>query len=569
MKKSLFTFLFSVLALSAMSQTPAFPGAEGFGRYVTGGRGGKVYIVTTLEDTYNEGSLRYAVNQSGTRTIVFNVTGTIQLKENLQINYGNVTIAGQTAPGEGICLAGNRVTIGANNVIIRFIRCRLGDINNVEGDALGALEKKDIIIDHCSVSWSTDECLSVYGNENTTVQWCLISQSLRTSVHTKGSHGYGGIVGGQNASYHHNLLAHHDSRTPRLGTRPKSETEKNENFDMRNNVIYNWAGNGCYGGEGMKANIVNNYYKPGPATDVRGTNIQSRIISIGVRIIEYVPNDPLYHQWGRYFIDGNKIVGNDAVTKDNWPLGVYAQTTNNANCDFTYTDSVKAVMRLNAPLDCGVITTHSADAAYTQVLKYAGCSLYRDKLDKIIVDDVTNRKYTYGNSSGVLKGIIDSQSELMTDPNDPYSAWPVLAAGSEIIDVDKDGIPDGWLQKKYPGKKPTDLNAEGYTYLEVYLNSIVTRVTASQNDNNLLSIRETVLPKSTITYNNSNKSLQVTSTENMTGIEVFNIFGKRIISTQCHSSNEILDMSGVPNGIYLVQPSQNNARLPASKIRVY
>jgi hypothetical protein len=224
--------------------------------------------VTTLEDSTSptKGMLRYAINQKGARTIVFDVAGTIRLKASLDIKNDYITIAGQSAPGDGICIADYPVTIKANQVILRYLRFRLGnyEVANHEGDGLGAMDKNDIIVDHCTISWSVDECCSVYGGRNITVQWCIIAQSMRDAGHSKGTHGYGGNWGGAGCTYAHNLLCHHESRTPRLGPRPGTQTD--ERLDMRNNVIYNWAGNGCYGGEGMNVNIVNNYYKPGPAT---------------------------------------------------------------------------------------------------------------------------------------------------------------------------------------------------------------------------------------------------------------------------------------------------------------
>ena len=466
--------------ITMKEKTPAFPGAEGYGRYVTGGRGGAVYHVTNLNDS-GTGSLRWAIEKSGTRTIVFDVSGTIHLKSELKLRNGNVTIAGQTAPGDGICVADWGFVIAAPNVIIRYMRFRPGDTSEGEPDGLSGFDGKNIIIDHCSVSWSVDECLSVYGNEHMTVQWCLVSQSLRHSTHAKDAHGYGGNWGGKGATYHHNLLAHHDSRTPRLANRPMYV--QRDTTDLRNNVYYNWAGNGCYGGEGMKVNIVNCYYKPGPGTmqSKNGRNA-TRIAGLGITTKE---NDGSYMIWGKYYINGNVNPSYPSVTNDNWGVGVYPHISDNTG---TYTAITKDTMRLRTPLPFMYVTTHSAEQAYEKVLQYAGASLHRDEVDNLIISDTRNKIATYtGKGSDDVYGIIDTPFDIKpADAGDDWSPWPLLTSDAAPQDTDGDGMPDEW--EKANGLNPNDLSdgvihdKEGYTNLELYLNSLVSHITEAQNE---------------------------------------------------------------------------------------
>ena len=491
-------YLLPLLALPLLSsaadtpeRTPAFPGAEGFARYTTGGRGGNIYHVTNLTDNTSNpatGSLRWALKQSGPRIIVFDVSGTIHLTSGITI-AANTTIAGQTAPGDGICLADYPVSV-SNNCIVRYMRFRLGNTNVTENgadgwDALSVMDSHDIIIDHCSISWSIDECCSILGNTNTTLQWSIIDQSLVNSGHSKGAHGYGGNWGGSGASFHHNLIAHHTSRTPRLGPRPT--TQLDERMDMRNNVIYNFGGNGCYGGEGMNVNIVNNYYKPGPGSPT-GTK-GKRIAGIGVRTNAYCTTYPAYtpalHLWGKYFVEGNVNTKYSDVTADNWANGFINQIDKSTSAtDGTYPGD--DALKLNEPIDFIYTTTHSANVAYERVLDYAGASLSRDEHDDMVINDA-RRGIASHTGSGLSSGFINSQED-----NRPsgaaanWSAWPGLVSETAPVDTDRDGIPDEWeTDHNMNPNNAADalaLNEEGYTMIEVYINSLVDHITEAQNE---------------------------------------------------------------------------------------
>ena len=533
---------------------PSFPGAEGFGAITTGGRGGKVYHVTNLNDS-GEGSFRWACSQSGARTIVFDVSGTIHLKSELKLKQGNVTIAGQTAPGDGICVADYPFVISAPNVIIRFMRFRLGNealkTNNKahEGDGLGGMDGQKIMIDHCSVSWSIDECLSVYGSKNITVQWCMVTQSLVNSGHSKGAHGYGGNWGGAGASYHHNLLAHHGSRVPRLGPRPG--TQLDERMDLRNNVMYNYAGEGCYGGEAMTVNIVNNYYKPGPATNAINEGKQKRMAKPGIRTFDYcIKADQLkatatnynkvkgtklttckltvdkedkgyltfegddnkyeidieklciyvdgqevkvstndwgktLHKWGSYYIEGNVNSKYADVSADNWTIGLFNQIDKGQKVD--YHNGTEEEMHAFVPMEFAAVTTHTAEQAFDRVLKYAGASLSRDEYDQMMVKD-TQEGAASCIVSGIGKGLINSQDDITYA--DGSTGFPKLNSLEAPADTDGDGMPDEWETAN--GLNPNDpedgpATAEnGYTNLENYLNSLVAHIVDGGNEGGVL-----------------------------------------------------------------------------------
>lgn len=441
----------------------AFPGAEGFGQYTTGGRGGKVIYVTHLKDD-GPGSLRKAVETAGPRYILFKVSGTIELEAPLSVKHGDLTIAGQTAPGDGICVKNYPFYIDADNVIIRFMRFRLGDEKQREDDALGSRFHKNIIVDHCSMSWSVDECVSFYSNENTTVQWCIISESLNYSAHRKGPHGYGGIWGGKRASFHHNLLAHHNSRNPRLGERANEAFALTDLVDMRNNVIYNWGANSCYAGEAMNVNIVNCYYKPGPATQY-----PERIIRIWKN---EKPGAEVYNIWGKFYIHGNYIAGSERATNDNWTYGINFRTKGK---DLNASDL--DTIRLDEALPIyGNVYTHEAEVAYAKVTKYAGASLARDEVDQRVIRNVLDGDFTASGSKGSDHGIIDSQEDV--------GGYPLLKSKPAPDDSSNDGMPDSWkaengLDPKLSQTNGRDLHAD-YDNLEIYLNSLVTEITKKQ-----------------------------------------------------------------------------------------
>lgn len=444
-----------------VSSVPAFPGAEGGGMYASGGREGVVIHVTTLEDARDEvtkqpaiGTLRKALQMDGTRTVVFDVAGTINLTSQLEITGGNLSVAGQTAPGDGICIAGYPVVVKASNVILRFLRFRMGDQNKVEGDALTICEHKNIIVDHCSFSWSTDECVSVYGNTDFTLQYCFITESLKASVHAKGAHGYGGIWGGTNASFHHNLLAHHQSRNPRFD-HDYVNAKCAGPIDYVNNVVYNWESNSAYGGEGSTKgaggrhiNFVNNYYKPGPSTK---SGVKTRLLNPTTKCSNCTDKCGGSVEPAKFYLTGNYMFGSTEVTADNWK-GVSPDESSKK-------DLCKASARWTDELTA-LNDEQTAEKAFETVLAKAGCSLHRDALDTRIANEVRN-----------------GGGKLINSP-DEAGGYPVLDAGTPLTDTDRDGMPDEWEEANGLDKNASSdgrlytLDKE-YTNLEIYLNSLV------------------------------------------------------------------------------------------------
>lgn len=505
--------------MGQFASAPAFPGAEGYGRYTTGGRGGTVYHVTTLEDYCDNtdysatktkdseivGSLRSAIKKSGARIIVFDVAGTIELKAPLKIQNDNITILGQTAPGDGICLKNFTVNIAANNVIIRYIRCRLGNDGRryynsgtalsgtdqiVEDDAMNAYqktgsEKKNIIIDHCSISWSVDECGSFYGNQDFTLQWCLLTESLKNAGHTKGNHGYGGIWGGERASFHHNMLANHDSRNPRFDHGYVSTLAGP--VDYTNNVLYNWGSNSAYGGENLKGqtskkfNMINNYYRYGGATGDK-----DRLLNPTTYCTNCNSSDGTDIVPGTFYISGNYMYGFSTVTNDNTcSNAIQMDSKGKSYSDWKsgYVSNTKFKATTQDFASYNTISLHTAENTYNKVLQYAGASYKRDAVDTRVCNDAKNGTTSYTTSTG--KGSNGATGGHIDQPSD-VGGYPTLT-GTKATDGDGDGIPDEWEDAHNLNKNDASdaltytLDSHGYYQnLEVYANYLVQDITKAE-----------------------------------------------------------------------------------------
>ena len=420
-----------------------------------------VYEVTNLNDK-GQGSLRAAVEAREPRTVVFRVSGTIELASPISIKHPFITIAGQTAPGDGICLKNHPLTIGADNVIIRYLRVRLGNGSGVDYDAVSSRFVKNIIVDHVSASWSVDETMSIYHCDSMTVQWCIISESMFNSNHIKGAHGFGGIWGSNYGTYHHNLIAHNSSRNPRMAS-------GSGYMDYRNNVLYNWGYNSLYGGENQQANdprfsfskfnIVNNYYKPGPAT--QPGDVSYRIANPAMR------NDVT--DFGKWYISGNVMEGNAKVTADNWNGGVQPQ---GGASNLQY-------VKMDQPWEAMPINQQTAKEAFNLVIENAGANLpKRDIIDARILKEAKEGYATYeGNTYKQTKKVADPSKKtgIIDTPND-VGGWPELKSTPAPTDTDHDGMPDDWEKKngliQMMQQTGIKLDKDGYTMLEKYLNSI-------------------------------------------------------------------------------------------------
>ena len=570
MKKYLLTLFAAAISMAAVADDiPAFPGAEGHGRYVTGGRAAdgttKVYHVTNLDDS-GTGSLRWALSQSGPRTIVFDVAGYIDLKSAISIP-SNTTIAGQTAPSPGITL---RYFTLANdgdnksNIIIRFIRIRRSQVKDINdsADAIWFRKESKIILDHCSFSWSIDEVASCYDNADFTMQWCTIAESLTNPGHSKGAHGYGGIWGAKLGSFHHNLIAHVTNRAPRFNgaryqwtgyTSSKYYSTYNwgnyvqaENVDFRNCLMYNYqSGNACYGGPGGGyINIVNNYYKAGPSN-----SSNKNVTRVTVGASNNSTPTALLGMTSRYYINGNHVTaaGNNAanydwsgVSYDNGTITVngehYSKDANHLYGDTaTYTtqegiDYVK--IKVDSPCPIGEITTHSAQNAYEKVLSYAGASLYPDEVDSRYIKEVKEGIATYTGTVTGKKGQIDLINDPSSETQNPeLPSYPTLESTSRPadFDADGDGIADAWEQANGgdldPNAYTIDSEKKWYTNLEVYLNSIVEDIMKAGNADGESNYTE-YYP----TYKTTGISTVRTSA--ITATEYYDLNGRRLTEPQ-------------------------------------
>ena len=474
----------------------AFPTARGFGKYVTGGRGCKVVEVTNLEDdpkNPSEGSLRWALTVAGKEnaTIVFRVSGVIKIQPNaqkvrdLRANLKNVTIAGQTAPGEGILIRGGKMNFGgSDNLIIRNLRFRIGDIDEadlakatdsrfIKGAGFGLENAKNVIIDHCCFGWSGEENMTMYDNHFTTVQWCIVHEGLYDAGHQKGARSYANQWGGSPATYHHNLLAHNYNRSSRLNGASSTTEDRNVFMEYFNNVNYNWGKkNSCYGGENEagtysshECNFVGNYYKPGPSTPSGSYFMELSAARSGKTL------NPNPSRW--YFAD-NVMEGSSSATSDNWSAihnntsysvaGMKSETLVYPSPEVTRLDKCSF-----DGYDLYRTPTESAEEAYQHVLDRAG-TINRDQTELRIVNEVRNKQAQYKGTTLNKAGFIDSP--------DDAEGWPTYAAATPVVDNDHDGMADDW--EVAHGLNPADpedgkhvASAEGYTALEVYLNSLM------------------------------------------------------------------------------------------------
>lgn len=615
--------LLSAIAIMATcvgyTQQPAFPGAEGWGMYTTGGRavdekGSVVYHVTSLEDCTDdnlvEGTLRWALNTGDDtpRTILFDVCGTIKLASRLKFSHPNVSILGQSAPGGGICISGANIYVCKNNVIIRHLRFRAGDEADKNYSAIDIENVENVIIDHCSFSWSMEENVTMYDNNYTTMQWCILSEPLYYSRHKKGERGYGSQWGGEHSSFHHNLLAHCVSRGPRLNGARDHNTDygAHDQFvdtEIVNNVMYNWGKKECthggeldapdelytiikktlddgsvikdtiarYSGTYVNNNLVNNYYKPGPTTDAcaGGYRWFARISRI----------DGGYGKYSKWYVNGNvmeennhhysnatqssedKFKGNyEKINTNNWynanssssQKGLDIQYgANDANMQKHYLDKDTTMS--------GLISIESAEDAYSSVIAKAGCTLpRRDAVDVRILAEASGKREPiyHGSFKATYLGVIDSQNDLKpANADDTWSAWPSLEMEENEtlpIDTDKDGIPDEYeITNGLNHTSASDggaIASNGYSNLENYLETIIAKPDP-QIDNtpiNSITHKDLSIDKSNDGY------IHISSEQDIVATMLYDLNG-RLIESIIIDDNNISLVAPDTNDLYIIK----------------
>jgi hypothetical protein len=569
-KISFFIFII-LMTISIQAQTPAFPGAEGYGKYVTGGRGGRVVYVTQLKDATDvntaayKGSLRAALETSGNDpiTVVFKCGGVINPVSSLVCSRSNITIAGQTALGDGICVIGYGIKFTGNNVIVRYMRFRVGDRIEQNDPALTFSNGKNAIFDHCSFSWSVEENVNITDVDSVTLQWCINSESLYNSTHAKGARAYAAQWGGEHASYHHNLLAHHNTRMPRQNGNTSNDYQLT--WDYRNNVHYNWHSDGAFYGGGVEqldgfshSNIVNNYYKPGPST-TNDTSKQYFCAPSGGRTAVVGDGNDYLFGYGLWYLNGNYMYNNSSKTNNNW-AGLLGSTAHYSFTEF----------------EAASVTTSSATEAYTEVLSNAGATKpVRDTFDVRIISEVQSGTAVLGGLIGDKEGIIDTHraymSNISTDPT-TILAWektlyPEVKYTKAPADVDGDGIPNWWeALNSLDSTKVNDGSAlasdgSGYTNLEIYLNSEdvgKSQPTATNNLGNSSAYCE-------IYPNPVSFSLNVSSLKELRIIQIFDLSGK-LVAYQNLVDDNTVSVAPLLHGEYIARITFSDGTFVMRKI---
>jgi len=558
----------------------AFPTAQGYGRFATGGRGGIVVQVTNLSDyipgteTPIPGSFRWAFTQGRDSTknrfgvwtyfykpmtVVFCVGGVIDLKADFTSNRGNVTIAGQTALGEGVCFKGYTLKFGGyDNYIVRYLKSRPGDVSGTETSAARLENGDNYIFDHCSFSWGIEETTHFSSGENFTIQWCLLSESLYNSIHKKGERGYAAQWGGQYATYHHNLLAHHSSRSPRINGANKNDVYAL--VDYRNNVNYNWGSSGaCYGGEWESTtsgyshiNFVNNYYKPGPATPS----------TLYFAAPSYQRDGVTAKGYAKWYFSGNVMEGKSAYLADNWLAVNTSAVGGKANI---YADA--EFYKTDGQLEDHAAYTETAEAAYAAVLSGVGATYpKRDGIDTRVIGEVagtipiSRSTYTANEVStpakGTSSGIIDTPWNLKpADASGDWDAWasyyPTVDASQAPVDTDLDGLPDVWeianALNPNDGSDGSRLTESGYTVLEVYLNGLVGETIP-------LVLKQAPIfmtPELRLYPLPAINKLNISSTISVTAYTIYDVAGKRL-SSGLFNNDTAIDVAALSEGVYVL-----------------